>query len=100
MWPPAPPPALALRVGPVLDFATEIHAAAQKGAKPVNITVERYHYDPTRFRVTFELGRRVGPQRPRRFFSRAAPTVARESAPTVHESKPVTAATVSRKSSP
>ena len=57
--------ALALRVGLVLDFATEIHAAAQTSAKPVNITAERYHYDPTRFRVTFELPKLPGQLRRR-----------------------------------
>ena len=63
--------ALAPWVGPVLDFATEIHAAAQTSAKPVNITAERYHYDPTRFRVTFELPKLPG--QPRRRVRKVAP---------------------------
>ena len=55
----------------MLDFATEIHAAAQTSAKPVNITAERYHYDPTRFRVTFELPKLPG--QPRRRVRKVAP---------------------------
>lgn len=56
---------LAWRARDVLDFVSETHAASQTSAKPVNITAERYHYDKSRFRVTFALPKLPGQPRQR-----------------------------------
>lgn len=55
----------------MLEFVSEVHAASQTSAKPVNISAEPYHYDPTRFRVTFELPRLS--DQPRKRIRKVAP---------------------------
>lgn len=56
---------LAWRAQDVLEYVSETRAASQTSAKPVNITAERYHYDHTRFRVTFALPKLPGQPRQR-----------------------------------
>ena len=42
---------LAWRAQDVLGFVADLHAARTSSSQPVHISAERYHYDPTRYRV-------------------------------------------------
>ena len=54
---------LAWRAQDVLAFVAGLNAAQESSSRLVHISAERYHYDPTRFRVVFELSKQ--PDRPR-----------------------------------
>ena len=62
---------LAWRAQDVLAFVADLHAARTSSSQPVHISAERYHYDPTRYRVAFELSKQPG--RPRRRIRKLAP---------------------------
>ena len=56
---------LAWRARDVLAFVAELGESDALHARSVRIRAERYHYDPTRFRVTFELPKQPGQPRQR-----------------------------------